>query len=123
MFKHRVRYNDFTDVPLYPVTKTNYKKVGDRWLKTDSNREMINYKQTKWVLDPRGLPGEKSHRLFKTDDSSDEIIDSFESVGPGGREKTRWFVDFRHGDNNAVRRSNRLYRQKQAYRARKKDNS
>lgn len=120
MFGKRVRYKDISDVPLYPVTKTNYKKVGGKWQKASSSKEMINSKQTKWTLDPRGLPGEKSHRHFKTDRSSNEYIDTFESVAPGGKEKTRWFVDFRTGNNNKCRRYNRLYHQRQVYKSRKR---
>ena len=76
------------DRKLFPMTKTEYVKRGSRWFPVAREQEMISRKQAGYVLDKRGLPFERSHRLEKRDRyRHNEPYDTFSSISPDGQKK------------------------------------
>lgn len=108
------------DRKLYPVTKTDYVKRGGRWIPVNVENEMVSYKQTGYILDKRGLPFERSHRLTKRDRyRHNEPYDTFSSISPDGTQKSEWHIDFEKGHENYIKASNRSYSAKVAWKKRK----
>lgn len=92
------------DRKLFPMTKTEYVKCGSRWVPVSTETEMISRRQAGNVLDPRGLPFERSHRLERRDRyRHNEPYDTFSSISPDGRRRSVWHVDWQTGHENYVR--------------------
>ncbi len=84
-----------------PMTKTDYVKKGSKWVPIHEEQEMISREQAGWILDNAGLPFERSHRLEKKDRyGHSHPYDTFSSISPDGKSKTKWQVDFATGERN-----------------------
>lgn len=107
----------------FPLKKTTYVKRGSRWVESDVENSIISREQTKYVLDKRGLPFERSHRLENRHRySHNEPYDTFSSIDPTGRKKVTWEIDFRKGYENERKLRAKYYYDKQRYLKRKKGN-
>lgn len=94
----RVPFNSW-DRKLFPMTKTDYVKSGSRWVAVNQEKKMISRRQAGYVLDSRGLPFERSHRLVKRDVfRHNEPYDTFSSISPDGRKKSEFYVDWQAGE-------------------------
>lgn len=108
------------DRKLFPMTKTEYVKSGSKWIPVRQEKELISRKQAGYVLDKRGLPFERSHRLEKRDRyRHGEPYDTFSSISPDGQCKSEWYVDWMKGHENYMRLSRQSYAAKEAWRRRK----
>lgn len=108
------------DRKLFPMTKTDYVRRGNRWVPVDEETELISRKQTGYIFNKLGLPFERSHRMEKRDRyKHDEPYDTFSSISPDGKQKTVWHVDWNAGNANYRRLANQSYSAKQAWRKRK----
>lgn len=108
------------DRKIYPMTKTDYVKRGSRWVEVNKETELISLNQTKNVLNKRGLPFERSHRLEKRDKYRHfKPYDTFSSISPDGQNKSTWYVDWVKGDDNYRRLQYQSVGAKQAWRKRK----
>ena len=104
-----------------PMTKTEYVKVGSKWMKVKTEKEIISNQQASWVLSKSGLPGERSHRLEKRDRfGHSRSYDTFSSISPDGKKKSTWFVDFAQGDKNYHKLLDKAYYDRMRYKKRKK---
>ena len=103
-----------------PMTKTDYARQGSKWVAIHEETELISREQAGWILDSAGLPFERSHRLTKADRyGHSHQYDTFSSISPDGKKKTRWFVDFAQGDRNFLRLARKSYYDRQRYKARR----
>lgn len=108
------------DRKLFPMTKTEYLKSGSKWIPVSKESEFISRKQAGYVLDKRGLPFERSHRLEKRDKyRHNEPYDTFSSISPDGRQKSEWYVDWNTGHENYIQAARRSYAAKKAWERRK----
>ena len=116
----KLHYYDI-DYKYIPMRKTEYVKRGKRWLPVKSEKELISRRQAGYILDPRGLPFESSHRLEKRDRyGHNEKYDYFQSISPDKSRKSSWFVDFHSGHNNYIKNSKKYYYNKRYYNSHKK---
>lgn len=102
-----------------PMTKTEYVKSGSKWVKVNSEKSIISEEQAKWVLSKTGLPGERSHRLERTRYDHSRMYDTFSSISPDGKRKSKWFVDFGQGYKNYQKLMNKRYYDQQRYKKKK----
>lgn len=88
------------------VTKTNYKRVGNKWVPcgsatttSDYGIVMDNYKYR------YGLPFEKSHKYeLKHPYRHNHPFDRFSTISPDGRDKSVYDYDFISYDNPKLRK-------------------
>lgn len=84
-----------------PMTKTDYVKQGGEWKPISVEHKIISDEQAGRILGSAGLPFERSHRREKKDRyGHNHPYDTFSSVSPDGKQKTKWYVDFATGDKN-----------------------
>lgn len=108
------------DRKIIPMKKTDYVKRGSRWVPVNEETEMISRKQAGYILDPRGLPFERSHRLERRDRyRHNEPYDTFSSISPDGMKRSVWHVDWMAGQENYIRLARRSYAAKEAWRKRR----
>lgn len=110
----RLHYYDY-DYEYIPMTKTDFNKVGSRWIVSKEEKKLISRRQSENVLSKIGLPFARSNRLTKTDMRTSNLVDTFSSISPDGKNKTTWFVDFYSGGRNYIRNAKRAYSRKQYY--------
>lgn len=117
---HKIPYYS-NDRQIIPMTQTDYVKRGSRWVAVSSETQNISRNQSKMILDKKGLPFERSHRLEKRDKyKHDNPYDTFSSISPDGLRKSTWHVDFAKGDENYLRLARQSSAAKSAWRKRKK---
>lgn len=115
----RVPFNSW-DRKLFPMTKTDYVKSGSRWVAVNQEKKMISRRQAGYVLDSRGLPFERSHRLVKRDVfRHNEPYDTFSSISPDGRKKSEFYVDWQAGEKNYLRLARQSSAAREVWRKRK----
>ena len=103
-----------------PMTKTDYVRQGGRWVPVHEEREMVSREQAGWILGSTGLPFERSHRREKKDRyGHEQPFDTFSSVSPDGRRRTKWYVDFAQGDRNLSKLLRKSFNDRMRYKARK----
>ena len=88
---------DPVDKAIFPVTHSNYRKQGSRWVKYKEETEFLPYENTKYCLEKIGKPFERSHRLTKVSCAHREPYDKMSSISPDGMEKSEWTVDYAEG--------------------------
>lgn len=109
------------DKRYIPMTKTTFVKRGKKWIPTNKENDLISSEQASWVLDKRGLPCERSHRLEKRDRFGHmEKYDTFSSIAPDGQTKVQYQVDFAQGRKNYNKLARKSFYDKQRYDRRKK---
>lgn len=105
---------------LYPWTKTKYVKRGSKWIPVAQEKELVSRRQAGYVLDKRGLPFERSHRLEKRDRyRHNEPYDTLSSISFDGQTKWVHYIDWNKGHENYVRLAHQSYAAKEAWRKRK----
>ena len=103
-----------------PMTKTDYIRQGSKWVPIHEEHELVSREQAGWILDNAGLPFERSHRLTKRDKyGHSHPYDTFESISPDGKCKTRWYVDFAQGERNFSKLARKSYYDRMRYKAKK----
>lgn len=103
-----------------PMTKTDYVKKGSKWVETHKEKELISHEQAGLILSNKGLPFERSHRLEKKDRyGHSHSVDTFSSISPDGKRKTKWFVDFAQGDRNYLKLARKSYNDRMRYKKKK----
>ena len=111
-------YSD--DQKHIPMTVTRYDKKGKGWVKRSEEKKLISRNQAKVVLDKRGLPFERSHRLEKRDRfGHSEKYDTFTSIRGDGEAKTVWSIDFEQGNKNYQKLRKKSYADRQRYKKNK----
>lgn len=120
MAKHYSAYNDQLIRPVYPMTRTLYKKVGSKWVVVEVEKELISYKQAKNVLNPRSNPFSSRERRYLTDRYRHNYsYDTIESYSPRGDEKFKFYIDWVAGDNALQKLVKKSYYDKLRYRRKK----
>lgn len=108
------------DKRYIPMTKTTFVKRGSRWIPTNTETDVLSREQASWVLDKRGLPCERSHRLEKRDRfGHNEKYDTFSSISPDGKTKVQYQVDFARGREKYNKLARKSYYDKERYKRRK----
>ena len=103
-----------------PMTKTDYVKKGSKWVPIHEERELVSREQAGWILGNAGLPFERSHRLTKVDRyGHSHPYDTFSSISPDGKSKTKWSVDFASGERNFSKLIRKSYYDRQRYKKKK----
>lgn len=109
--------------PHIPMTKTTYEKQGSKWKPTATENEVISREKARLILDKKGLPFEKSHRLEKRDRfGHNEPYDTFSSISPDGMKKSTWSVDFAKGLENYRKLQDKSYYDRMRYKKKKEAN-
>lgn len=103
-----------------PMTKTDYVKVGGKWKPINVEHDVISREQAGWILGNAGLPFERSHRLEKKDRyGHNNPYDTFSSISPDGKQKTKWQVDFAEGERNFSKLVRKSFNDRQRYKRKK----
>ncbi len=103
-----------------PMTKTDYVKKGSKWVPIHTESELVSREQAGWILGNAGLPFERSHRLEKRDRyGHSHPYDTFSSISPDGKSKTKWSVDFAAGERNFSKLVRKSYYDRQRYKKKK----
>lgn len=100
----------------FPMTKTDYEKVGSRWKEVGKENSLISRNQVNLTLADEGLPFERSHRHSNANRyQHSNKWDTFESISPDGKQKSRWFVDFPAAYKKERKLSDKAYYDKMRY--------
>lgn len=105
-----------SDHKHFPMTKTDYVKVGSKWKEVGKEDSLISSNQAKLTLADEGLPFERSHRHANVNRyQHNKKWDTFSSISPDGTEKTKWFVDFPAAYKKERKLADKAYYDRQRY--------